>query len=172
MRSSLAHLYSPRHGWAKRYWGGGEWTLLQLIQSLKFNFLIPPGTHHCWADRGGMIWEACPTPLHMAGSVTRVLATHPSINWAQNCLTSVIWRELVASGPCAKSVPTMYIYSMEICEQMFGCSELRHRWPCDDIGTRHERDRDPGRYIRTTRCGRIKENGRTGEMELRGKTGR
>ena len=34
-----------------------------------FSFLVPPGTHHCWVDRGGMIWEACPTPLHMTGHV-------------------------------------------------------------------------------------------------------
>ena len=37
-------------------------------QSLKF---VPPGTHHCWVDRGGMIGDVCPTPLHMAGSVTQ-----------------------------------------------------------------------------------------------------
>ena len=26
-------------------------------QSLQFSFFFPPGTHHCWVDRGGMIWE-------------------------------------------------------------------------------------------------------------------
>ena len=76
-------------------------TLLQLSQSLQFNFLVPPGTHHCWVDRGGVIWEACPTPLHMAGSVTQAAVTHPSTKWAQRCLTSVIWRELVTIRPCA-----------------------------------------------------------------------
>ena len=28
--------------------------------------IVPPGTHHCWVGRGSVIWEACPTPLHMA----------------------------------------------------------------------------------------------------------
>ena len=67
---------------------------------------VPPGTHHCWVDRGGMIWKACPTPLHMADSVTRAPAvTHPSTNRAQRCLTSVIWRELVTTRPCATTWP-------------------------------------------------------------------
>ena len=66
---------------------------------------VPPGTHHCWVDRGGMIWKACPTPLHMADSVTRAPAvTHPSTNRAQRCLTSVIWRELVTTRPCATTI--------------------------------------------------------------------
>ena len=65
---------------------------------------VPPGTHHCWVDRGGMIWKACPTPLHMAGSVTRAAVTHPSTNRARRCLTSVIWRELVTTRPCATMV--------------------------------------------------------------------
>ena len=64
-------------------------------------FFVPPGTHRCWVDRGGMIWKACPTPLHMAGSVTRAAVTHPSTNRARRCLTSVIWRELVTTRPCA-----------------------------------------------------------------------
>ena len=38
-------------------------------QSLQFSFLVPPGTHHCWVDRGSVIWEAYPTPLHMTGHV-------------------------------------------------------------------------------------------------------
>ena len=38
-------------------------------QLLRFSFLIPPGTHHCWVDRGGVIWEDYPTPLHMTGHV-------------------------------------------------------------------------------------------------------
>ena len=62
-------------------------------------FFVPPGTHHCWVDRGGMIWKACPTPLHMAGSVTRAAVTHPSTNRARRCLTSVIRRELVTTRP-------------------------------------------------------------------------
>ena len=71
-----------------------------------FPFCIAPGTHHCWVDRGGMIWKACPTPLHMAGSVTQALITHPSSNRAWCCLTSVIWWELVATPPCATTLLT------------------------------------------------------------------
>ena len=70
-------------------------------QSLHFSFLVLSGAHHCWLDRGGMTWKACPTPLHLAGWVTRALATHPSANRARGCLTSVIWRELVTNLPCA-----------------------------------------------------------------------
>ena len=70
---------------------------------------VPPGTHHCWVDRGGMIWKACPTPLHMADSVTRAPAvTHPSTNRARRCLTSVIWRELVTTRPCATMAGIYY----------------------------------------------------------------
>ena len=64
-------------------------------------FFIPPGTHYCWVDRNGMIWEACQTPLRMAGSLTQAPVTHPSTNQARHCLTSVIWRELVTTQPCA-----------------------------------------------------------------------
>ena len=28
-------------------------------------FFVPPGTHHCWVDRGSMEWDVCPTLLHM-----------------------------------------------------------------------------------------------------------
>ena len=84
----------------------GEFSICALCcsysQSLQFNFLVPPGTHHCWVDRGDVIsWEACPTPLHMAGSVTLAAVTHSSTNRAPRYLTSVIWRELVTIWPCA-----------------------------------------------------------------------
>ena len=40
-------------------------------------FFVPPGTHHYWVDRGGMIWEACPEPQH---SLKHDSSTgHPSI---------------------------------------------------------------------------------------------
>ena len=45
--------------------------------------------------------KACPTPLHMAGNVTRASVTHPRTNRARHCLASVIWRELVTTRPCA-----------------------------------------------------------------------
>ena len=36
-------------------------TLLQLYsQSLQFSFLVPPGTHHCWVDRGGRDMRGLP----------------------------------------------------------------------------------------------------------------
>ena len=54
-----------------------------------------------WTELG-MIWEDCPTPLHVAGSMTQEPpVTHPSTNRARRCLTSVIWRELVTTRPCA-----------------------------------------------------------------------
>ena len=36
---------------------------------------VPPGTHHCWVDRG-MRWEDYLTSTHMDGSVTRAQVTH------------------------------------------------------------------------------------------------
>ena len=58
----------------------GEFSICALCcsysQSLQFSFLVPPGTHHCWVDRGGVIWEACPTPLHMTVSVVDVMCYH------------------------------------------------------------------------------------------------
>ena len=74
---------------------------LQPIQLTSFPIFILPGTHHCWVDRGGMIWEACLTPVHMASCMIRAPVTHPRIGWALRCLTSMIWRELVSSWPCA-----------------------------------------------------------------------
>ena len=68
---------------------------LQLMPLTILLFFVPPGTHHCWLDRGGMIWEACPTPLHMASSVTRAPVINSSTNLARRCLTSVIWFELI-----------------------------------------------------------------------------
>ena len=33
-------------------------------------FFVPPGTHHCWVDRGGLVWEVLPnTSTHEATSV-------------------------------------------------------------------------------------------------------
>ena len=61
---------------------------------------VQPGTHHCWVDRGGVIWEACPIPLHMVSSVSWAPVTHPSTNRAGRGLTFVIWEE-VTTGPCA-----------------------------------------------------------------------
>ena len=56
----------------------GEFSICTLCcsysQSLQFSFLVPPGTHHCWVDRGGVIWEACPTPLHM--TVSGIMCYH------------------------------------------------------------------------------------------------
>ena len=63
--------------------------------------------------RHDMLREACPTPLHMAGSVTRAPVTHPCPKRAQHCLTSVIWRELVTSQLCA----TIHEPSQIICSK-------------------------------------------------------
>ena len=87
----------------------GEFSICALCcscrQSLQFSFLVPSGTHHCWVNRGGMIWEACPTRLHMFGSLARALVAHPSTYGTQRCLTSVIWWELVTTQPCATITP-------------------------------------------------------------------
>ena len=86
----------------------GEFSICALCyrydQSLQLSFLVPPGTHHCWVDRGGMLWEASPTPLYMAGSLTRAPVTHPSTNQAMWCLISAIWWELATTQPCATMV--------------------------------------------------------------------
>ena len=82
-------------------------------QSLQLRFLVPPGTHHCWVDRGDMIWEASPTPLHMTGSMTRAPVTHPSTKRAQRCLTSVIWRELVTVVPLGHAAFRSHTVTMD-----------------------------------------------------------
>ena len=105
-------------------------------QSLQFSFHGPPGTHHCWVDRVGMIWEACPTPLHMAGSVTRAPVTHPSTNQAVPCLTSVIWQELVPTQSCAVcfkgSHRHCHKWERSLMSQWLGWASQRHEmlsWP-------------------------------------------
>ena len=65
----------------------GEFSAFSVADAIHNSPLfIPPGTHHCWVDRGS-IWKACPTPLHMALSVTRAPVTHPTTNRAQYCST-------------------------------------------------------------------------------------
>ena len=60
----------------------GEFSICALCcsysQSLRFSFLVPPGTHYCWVDWGVMIWEACPTPLHVACQQRDSSNGHPS----------------------------------------------------------------------------------------------
>ena len=93
----------------------GEFSICTLCcnfsQSLQFSFLVPPSTHHCWVDRSGMIWEACPAPLHIGGTVTRAQVTHPSTypNWARCWLTSAIQREKVTIMPCAPLCVCIYL---------------------------------------------------------------
>ena len=67
-------------------------------QSLQFNFIIPPGTHHCCMDRDGIMRCLPKTSTH---GWQRATATHPSTNRSRRCLTSVIWRERVITWPCA-----------------------------------------------------------------------
>ena len=75
---------------------------LQLISFtiLHFSFHQVPITAGCaeaaWYDRFNY-----QTSLHMAGSLTRAPVSNPSTNRARCCLTSVIWRELVTTRPCA-----------------------------------------------------------------------
>ena len=61
-------------------------------------FFVPPGIHHWWVNRDGMIWEACPTPLHMSGSVTRAPVTHPSTN-----IEHVIWYQVCCVSFCVNN---------------------------------------------------------------------
>ena len=81
------------------HWGGFSICTLCCIYSqyLQVSFLVPLGTNHCWMDRCGMIWEAWPTPVHMAGSVTQAPVAHPSSNRAQRCLTSLISQAVVTT---------------------------------------------------------------------------
>ena len=69
--------------WSHLLWG--EFSVFSAANAIHNSpFYVPPGTHHCWVDRGGMIWEACPTPTH---GLQRDSSTgHPSTNRAQRCL--------------------------------------------------------------------------------------
>ena len=85
-----------------------------IVRSTRYPSLLGGQRRH---DMKGL-----PTPLHMADSVTRAPAvTHPSTNRAQRCLTSVIWRELVTTRPCA----TTYKSSTQTETQ----SQSDHKWP-------------------------------------------
>ena len=54
---------------------------LQLIPFTIFPVFVPPGTHHCWVDKCGMVWEVLP-------------------NTSTRALTTVIWWERI-NLPCA-----------------------------------------------------------------------
>ena len=96
--------------WSHLLWG--EFSAFSTANAIHYSqFFVPPGTHHCWVDRDGMRWEACSTSLHMAGSMTLAPVIHPSTNRVRHCLTSVIWRELVTTRPCATMHET-------VCRQM------------------------------------------------------
>ena len=67
--------FSRLHNLCPWYWNSlmgshllwGEFWAFSAANAIhKSPFFVSPGTHHCWVDRGGMIWEACPTPLRMA----------------------------------------------------------------------------------------------------------
>ena len=75
----------------------GEFSIFSAANTIHNSpYFVRPGTHHCWIDRGGMIWEACPTLLHTANSVTRAPVTHPSTNRARRCCR----RELATTWVC------------------------------------------------------------------------
>ena len=97
-------------------------------------FVIPPGTHHCWVNRGGTIWKVCPTPVHVAGSMSRAPVTFPRTNRAQHCLTSVIWRELVTTRPCVINMTYSAPNDTEILQSqtkaMFTSYELANMATC------------------------------------------
>ena len=72
--------------WSHLLWG--EFSAFSAANAIHNSlFFVPASTHHCWVDRGGMMWEACPTPLHMGGSVTRAPVTHASTSQAWRCST-------------------------------------------------------------------------------------
>ena len=112
----------------------GEFSICSLCcscnQSLQFSFLVPPGTHHCWVDRGSMIRKACPTSLHMVGSMTRVLVTHRSAKTRLN----VIWADMVTTRlatmcyhHCPKQpVTTMLTYPWKC--TVLHCNHLGNTW--------------------------------------------
>ena len=73
--------FSRIHNWHLWYWNSLLYSLISsgehstfahfaaaIANHYNFTFLVPPGTHNWWVDKGGMIWEACPTPLHMAST--------------------------------------------------------------------------------------------------------
>ena len=48
--------------------------LCSCSQSLQFSFFpVPPGTHHCYVDRGSMEWEVWLALIHIASSWNRAL---------------------------------------------------------------------------------------------------
>ena len=49
-------------------WQGGRQCSLELLIQ---PWICAPGTHYCWADRGSVEYEACPTLLHMANTGIR-----------------------------------------------------------------------------------------------------
>ena len=83
MSSADITVYTPvlEFSLIRSYLLWGEFSICALCcshmysQSLQFSFLVPPGTHLCWVDRGSMVWEVCLTPQHMAGSITRTLVS-------------------------------------------------------------------------------------------------
>ena len=97
----------------------GEFSICALCcsysQSLQFSFLVPPGTHHCWVDRGGVIWEACPTPLHMTGHVLPL---------CENCGQT--------TSPCLQYPTSSVVYAMstKVAPHEMPFSQLRgtERW--------------------------------------------
>ena len=39
----------------------GEFSAFSAADAIhNFPIFVPPGTHHCWVDRGGMVWEVLP----------------------------------------------------------------------------------------------------------------
>ena len=59
----FSRLYSL-HPW---YWNSLSYGLISSVENLAhflqlmpftiFQIFVPSGTHHCWVDRGGMVWE-------------------------------------------------------------------------------------------------------------------
>ena len=71
----------------------GEFSAFSAVNAIhSFPVFVPPGTHHCWVDRGGMVWEVLPNT-----------STHE--------LTTMIWWELVnlsCSTICVRQPASLY----------------------------------------------------------------
>ena len=75
------------------------------------HFFVPPGTHHCWVDRGVWYERFCPTPLHTSNfSDLRELVTLP-------CATIVSDRPLASINRCFTVIQGQWLVPLDATRQ-------------------------------------------------------